>query len=357
MKIALQLTPSVGHSTASALGCLLSPLTIRNGNWSVLDATLPEEIRSTELNAEREMREFIGGLIVLLGVIVWQALEYFGTLSPALKALEQSGRTGKLIASVAQSRLTIVILLLVAISLFFRGIKELREINRKQVLPLTPAPVPVPLSVNQTQNASPHIENRVYVGTGSPSATIEQNEKERPASITFVQARPVLLHVDQFGVWHEASTNLDRARSGIVAQFRNNPSKQGQQAAKAASVSARLVFKSPDLEEKLHINHGAWLGHYENVVGFSSGICEQLLVVLWLLPVVTLDNPNSSNPMKSRWRSGQKRIVHPQPSKLPGESGEVEITLVDSSGVTMFSGLFDYLFYPDKMTLELRPEA
>src|SRR5260221_689263 len=81
-------------------------------------------------------------------------------------------------------------------------------------------------------------------------------------NLNFVQPRSVLLHQNDAGVWYEASANLQQAHRGLVAQFRNRPSKVGQTAPKASSVSASLIFKSPEISEELHINHAVWLGRY-----------------------------------------------------------------------------------------------
>src|SRR5260370_40814602 len=70
-----------------------------------------------------------------------------------------------------------------------------------------------------------------------------QEEKEQPPCLSFVQSRSVLLHQSNAGVWHEASTDLEHARRGLVAQFRNHPNRVGLRAPKASSVTASLIFK------------------------------------------------------------------------------------------------------------------
>lgn len=181
------------------------------------------------------------------------------------------------------------------------------------------------------------------------SATTEpKGEKEQTPCLSFVQSRSVLLHQANSGVWHEASTDLQHANRGLVAQFRNRPNKVGQQAPKASSVTASLIFKSPKSPEELHINHAAWVGHFERFVSFYSGETHQLLLAVKLIPYVTFENPNTSNPFRSRWRSGIS-IRQPQAFALADGDGEVEITLVDAWNVTLFTGLFDYRLTAEEM--------
>jgi hypothetical protein len=102
--------------------------------------------------------------------------------------------------------------------------------------------------------------------------------------------------------------------------------------------------------EELHINHGAWLGRYEYFATFHSGETQYLLIAVKLIPLVTFENPNSSNPFQGRFRHGVT-IRQPQPIVLPGPEGEVEMTLVDTGNFTVFHGLFDYKFSAEEMTL------
>lgn len=183
------------------------------------------------------------------------------------------------------------------------------------------------------------------------STTASQEQKEQPPRLSFVQARSVLLLQSNIGVWHEASTNLGQAHRGLVAQFRNRPNAVGQQAPKASSVTANLIFKSPDSPEELHINHAVWLGRYEHFTSFASGETHQLLLAVKLIPYVTFENPNTTNPFRRRWHSGMS-VHHPQAFTLARGDGEVEITLVDAWNVTVFTGLFDYRLTSDEMQVK-----
>lgn len=196
---------------------------------------------------------------------------------------------------------------------------------------------------------------KVSLSAPTSATPVPQEDKEQPPCLSFVQSRPVLLHQDSSGVWHEASKNLDQAHRGLVAQFRNRPNKGGQQAPKAGSVTASLIFKSPKIPEELHINHAAWLDRFEHSVSFRSGETHQLLLAVKLIPYVTFENPNTVNPLHNvRWRSGIA-IHQPQASALADGDGKVEITLVDAWNVTVFTGVFDYRLSENEMYL--KPKA
>ena len=79
-----------------------------------------------------------------------------------------------------------------------------------------------------------------------------------------------------------------------------------------------------------------------------------LLIAAKLLPFVTFKNPNSSNPFSGRWRHGMS-VRRPRPVEVPRTEGHLEITLVDSWGVTVFTGLFDYVLSPETMSLAPHP--
>jgi hypothetical protein len=215
---------------------------------------------------------------------------------------------------------------------------------------VTNSPVASGSGITQTIN-SPTINVSLPAPIDATSAP--QEGKEQPPCLNFVQSRSVLLHQSNTGVWIEASTDLQHARRGLVAQFRNRPNNVGQQAPKASSVTASLIFKSPNTPEELHINHAVWLGRFERFVSFYSGETHQLLLAVKLIPYVTFENPNTSNPFRRRWRSGIS-IRQPQAFSLAGGDGEVEITLVDSWNVTVFTGLFDYRLTADEMYLKQR---
>ena len=140
---------------------------------------------------------------------------------------------------------------------------------------------------SKSTNVAPPVNVPLPAPTPAPPAPKEE-EKGPPPCLSFVQPRSVLLHQASTGVWYEASTNLEQANRGLVAQFRNPPNKPGEQAPKASSVTASLIFKSRETPEQLVINHAVWLGRYEHFASFHSGETHQLLLVVKLIPYVTL---------------------------------------------------------------------
>ena len=192
----------------------------------------------------------------------------------------------------------------------------------------------------------------INMSFASPSLTPPQVEEQSPV-LSFVQCRTTLLHQDQMGVWYEASTDLEHACRGLIVQFRNRPSALGQRVPKASSVTAALVFRSPEMPDELHINHAIWLGRYEHMATFGAGQTHQLLLAVKLLPYLTFDNPNRSNPFRGRWRSGMS-IHKPLAYVLAEGDGQVEIALIDAWHTTVFTGLFDYHFGDGEMSIKQR---
>lgn len=203
--------------------------------------------------------------------------------------------------------------------------------------------------------ASPRIEQNVYVG-GSPNAPIdpEPRRNETPR-LTQLPAREVRLHQNDFGVWQEASSNLEGARRAIVLPFKNVPNPPGQQTPRAREVSASLVFRNSDASDEKHINHGVWLGYYEYSATFNSGVSHDLLIALKDVPFVTFENPNSYNPFHGgRFRPGRPGVIRHAQMKVVYEEGSVEIMLVDDDNVTVFRGMFDYHLSLETMQLLTR---
>jgi hypothetical protein len=199
---------------------------------------------------------------------------------------------------------------------------------------------PVASGTGITQN-SPTIIN-LSLPAAQETEKEEEEEKEETAKVDFIQPRYVLLHESGYAIWHEAVSNLESARTAVVAEFKNNPKPLGQKTVKAGSVTASMVYRGKGNPEELHVSHGAWLDEYTHFASFPSGKTHSLIIALKLVPFVALKNPRSIDP-RSRFTSGQT-IHHAQPVVLPAKEGELEITLVDGRGVTVYHGLFDYDF-------------
>ena len=243
---------------------------------------------------------------------------------------------------------------LVVMAILGYVVRRIFQDRQKGTAELTAQGAKVTNSAVATGRGISQVVNSPTVNLSLPaptSPTPPHEEKEQPPCLSFVQARTVLLHQDSTGVWHEASQDLQQAHRGLVAQFRNRPNKLGQQAPKASSVTASLIFKSTQIQEELHINHAVWLDRYEHSASFHSGETHQVLLAVKLIPYVTFDNLNKTNPFARRWHSGMS-VRKPQPFTLAAGDGEVEIALVDAWNVTVFAGLFDYRLTADEMYLK-----
>jgi hypothetical protein len=113
------------------------------------------------------------------------------------------GAGGRFIADILMSRLLPLAIAIAAIYLYFEG-------RREKEPALSPPIPPIDNSAKQTQNASPQITQQIFLGDQKAKDTKE--EKEKFPSVSFLRARPVLLHQDAYGVWHEADQDFSTAR-------------------------------------------------------------------------------------------------------------------------------------------------
>jgi hypothetical protein len=282
-------------------------------------------------------------VILLLGL---QSIEHWSVVDSVLSRLRGMGAAGAFIAAILVSPVVPLSLAIAAIALAWQGRKE------KKVPIATPALPLVENNPSLVQNVSPHIE--VNVGSQDPRPSEPEEEKRDTANIISLKAKEIWLHCNATGVWYEASTNLELAPRGIVLPFKNLPKQIGEHTPKADSVTASLVFRGINAADELNINHGVWLKHYEYFATFNSGETNYLLVAVKLVPYVTFENPNSSDPFRSRrFRSGMS-VHHPQAIAL-WEEGQVEVVLVDTRNVTVFHGVFDYKLTLEKTSLTPAP--
>jgi hypothetical protein len=155
------------------------------------------------------------------------------------------------------------------------------------------------------------------------------------------------------GTWQEIAAAPNR---GIVAVFRNTPADIGSQTPTARSVYAHMVFKNPEHrdEEVVHVSYGTWLDEYVNHVTFLPGQTRRLIVAIKInqSPVAALENSATENPFASgRFRRYAPRIRQPERKTLLWSRGNLEITIVDTSRVTVFHGFFTFDFEGDIWTL------
>ncbi|HVH70170.1 MAG TPA: hypothetical protein VNB49_03550, partial [Candidatus Dormibacteraeota bacterium] len=150
------------------------------------------------------------------------------------------------------------------------------------------------------------------------------------------------LHENGYGIWNETVSNLQSSILAVVAEFKDKPRPGvGQRTAEARSVTASLVYRGKGNSEELNVSYGTWLNEYTHFATFTSGDVHRLIVALGF-PFKALEDRRSIDP-RSRFTSGHT-IRQAQPMVLPAREGELEITLVDGWGVTVYHGLFDYDF-------------
>jgi hypothetical protein len=273
-------------------------------------------------------RAGIVGAVAVLLVLLLQSAERWSLIVALLAGLRGSGPVGTFIAGILVSPLLALVLALASIYLVWEGRKDAEIVPSVASMSSSAARQNV-----NTGPVSQHFEPHITFVREKKGV---QEAKEETPNLAFAQARKICLAEDAKSVWQEvASSEIN----GMVADFRNIPKLAGQSTVTANSVTAKLVFRSPDLED-LHVNHGTWLKHYTHSASFRPGDTHSLVIAVKLLPFVTLENPRARDPFAHRVRS--QVPVFPVNRITLCKSGELEIVLVDSWGVTVFHGLFDY---------------
>jgi hypothetical protein len=277
------------------------------------------------------------GAIVVVAILGLQALAHWRVLDAVLTQLRSMGAGGDFAVKILFSPLLPLVLALTSIYLVYDG-QQGKEAKESESVPA------IDNSANQAQTAgnTGNVTQQVFVGRDAESPRIEgeKEQKEEIPVISFIQMKKTLLE-EPLATWQEASSNHASACQALIAEFKNKPREVGERTVKASSVTASLVYKGKGNEEELHISHGTWLNEYTHFARFGSGISHHLVIAVKIgNPFVTLNNPRVNNPF-ARFTSGRV-IHHAQPIVLPAPEGEVEITLVDGQGYTVFGGRFEY---------------
>ncbi len=171
----------------------------------------------------------------------------------------------------------------------------------------------------------------VYLGTPSPASPpipAESQSQNNAPSIMFVQAE---------------RKKYEGSGLALIATFKNVAKQTGQKTRTPQEVIARLSFRNDakPSDGEVHINYGTWWGNSSHYVSFGAGQTRSLVIaVMKNRDVLALNNPNPSefNPSYSHTRRAY-RI--PQEIRLPWDSGQVEITLVESK-TTLYQAHFAY---------------
>jgi hypothetical protein len=283
---------------------------------------------------------FWGAISVVL-ILALQSIEHWTAIDTVLVALRNMGSSGALFARILVSPILPLAIAVTTLCLIYERSKETADSE--------PTQTTTDNSAKQTQTTG-NVTQQVFLAKNFDQP--KSDEKEEVPSVSYIQAKQTLGDDNSTATWREGSTNLQSAHPLLVAEFKNKPKNLGEKTAKASSVSANLVFRGAGNSEELHISHGTWLNEYTQRVTFGSGVSQYLIVAAKCgNQFVTLENPRTVNPFAGRrFRSGTV-IHHAQPIELPAKEGEVEITLIDAWGYTVFSGRFAYEVAPEKMTL------
>jgi hypothetical protein len=293
----------------------------------------------------------LAGAIAVVVILGLQAVEHWSVVDSVLTGLRNMGAGGAFVTKILLSPLLALALAIAAIYLVYAGQKETEKRES--------APLPtIDNSANQAQIAgnTGNVTQQVFVSRDIESGTVEREEEEEQeiATISYIQSKETLLRENEYAIWQEAASNLSSASPALIAEFKNKPKEVGKRTAKASSITASLVLKGKGNPEELHISYGTWLNEFTYFASFASGVSHHLIIAVKLgNPFVTLNNPRTKNPFR-HFTSGMV-IHHAQPIALPAPQGEVEITLVDTGGYTVFSGRFDYEVSLNGMSLKPRP--
>jgi len=260
------------------------------------------------------MRNLVEGAVLLLASIFWEALNYWSLLDAVLQKLRASGSAGNLLAGIITSRLLIVVLILVAIRLLTKGIRELGQ--TKAVQPVTQPLVP-PIHIETKVNQS--------VGPQEPArVTIPQYERPRP-NVVFLRTRGVNLTVDG-GAGYESffETNEKGEGKALVACFRNQPL-YGVRCADT-SVTAQLVFKNATGEEiGIGVSGACWLNQVDFL--FHLDVGNSGCVIL----IVRTNAGQFVVPWKRLQNTGYGNVAATEVFELPEEPKTIEVHLIDGS--------------------------
>jgi hypothetical protein len=214
---------------------------------------------------------FIGGLAVV-AVLILQSVEHWTVIDAVLTGLRDLGAGGKFAYDILMSRLLPLVIAVAAVYLSFEGRKESKEQCEHIQAPsdkartenspkqeLSQSGIHIPISITNSGQPSP-----------VPSVPPVIGKPESPR-LTPLKAREIWIHKVQASVYSEVARPHNMANWGIVLPFENTASKEsGIQTPTASSVTARLVFKNKEGDEK-RINQGAWLDHFRYLINFGSG--------------------------------------------------------------------------------------
>jgi pyrimidine deaminase RibD-like protein len=200
--------------------------------------------------------------------------------------------------------------------------------ERQEEKSLSPEPVKFENDSPQTQAASPHINQTVYVGRDAAIVpkTLHQNEDEKPKhNISFVEAKSVQAHRGlSDGKIYESPQALGDLQV-TVACFRNEPivGRRVQQ----PTLKSHIIYKDKNGEEITDASRGVWLGSYGETTVFESGK-KKCLIIFLLSNQDTLKKLwNETYTTDQSWMAGGP-LFRINDEGIPGDVTSVEIRLL-----------------------------
>jgi hypothetical protein len=192
----------------------------------------------------------IAGVTIVAVLLIVKTLEIAGIVLPLLDTIRKSP-AGLGVLNFFLSPVLLVILILAAIYL----LADSRNESKPHTAPPPPPPEP---HIKDAFKQETHVHVNSAPEPPKPSPPPPSPPKEKYVELAFLHGKQVEVHRDDFGVWYDATKDLDRAHPGLVALFKNVHRDQGQRTPAAIDVSASLVFRNRDGSSEYHVNRGSW---------------------------------------------------------------------------------------------------
>lgn len=213
------------------------------------------------------MRKFVGGAVVVVAIIIWQALSFWSVLDPVLEKLRQSGSAGRLVAGIVTYPALTFILLLVCLVLIVQGIKEIRE-SRSALPRAVPSSSPMaPIEVRAESNPSQSMsgikfEQHLHGLHPTPALSPVPKEPEPTPNIRCLGPTSLKLRMGMDGLgFYEQYGEHDAA----IVCFRNETSTSKKVAAVRNVRAAIAFFDKTGQEMGTGIAEACWLGDFRSL--------------------------------------------------------------------------------------------
>lgn len=212
------------------------------------------------------MRKFIGGAVLVCGLVVWEALNYWSVLDSVFARLDRSGPTGKLVVAVVTARGITFILTLVALAFVIEGIREIRkqrksETNHNSALPIGPA-----YHTTIAPVISPVFENKP-VATIAPLVRPPISKVEPPKHRVCYMGPPQIVNLKStgydFDIKYTQETANETGIQGVIVIFRNDSDIQKVRTIHGATAQLKFFDKN-NKEIGSGVSGAYWLKDYNS---------------------------------------------------------------------------------------------